>query len=157
MESVDIDVEYLAAPSWDEKMPERLRWLRENDPVHWSEKDQLFVITTFEDVAYVSKNQQLFTSGEGVRPAMDTKVGLIDEGEPRHGQLRKLINRGFTPRMVKKLEVVFREITTEAIDAVASEGECDSDSGSESERKTESASASTSASASASESERGRE
>ena len=125
MESVDIDVEYLAAPSWDEKMPERLRWLRENDPVHWSEKDQLFVITTFEDVAYVSKNQQLFTSGEGVRPAMDTKVGLIDEGEPRHGQLRKLINRGFTPRMVKKLEVVFREITTEAIDAVASEGECD--------------------------------
>jgi cytochrome P450 family 142 subfamily A polypeptide 1 len=53
------------------------------------------------------------------------KIGLIDEGEPRHGSLRGLINKGFTPRMVKKLEVVFREITREALDAVASQGECD--------------------------------
>ena len=52
-------------------------------------------------------------------PHMATKLGLIDEGEPRHGKLRNLINRGFSPRMVKKLEIVFREITTEAIDAVA--------------------------------------
>ena len=111
---MDLDIEFLAAASWDDQMPERMRWLRENDPVHWSEKDQLWVISTFEDVSYVSKHQELFTSGQGVRPAMDTKLGLIDEAEPRHGQLRKLINRGFTPRMVKKLEVAFREITKEA-------------------------------------------
>ena len=119
------NIEFLAAESWDDQMPERMRWLRENEPIHWSEKDQLWVVSTFEDVSYVSKHQELFTSALGVRPAMDTKLGLIDEDEPRHGQLRKLINRGFTPRMVKKLEVVFREITQEAIDAVASEGECD--------------------------------
>ncbi len=122
---MDLDIEFLAAASWDDQMPERMRWLRENDPVHWSEKDQLWVISTFEDVSYVSKHQELFTSGQGVRPAMDTKLGLIDEAEPRHGQLRKLINRGFTPRMVKKLEVAFREITKEAIDAVADKGACD--------------------------------
>jgi cytochrome P450 family 142 subfamily A polypeptide 1 len=76
-------------------------------------------------VSYVSKHQELFTSEHGVRPRNPAKLGLIDEGEPRHGQLRNLINRGFTPRMVKKLEGVFREITTEAIDKVASRGECD--------------------------------
>jgi cytochrome P450 len=39
--------------------------------------------------------------------------------------LRKLINKGFTPRRVDKLEVVFREITTRAIDVIADAGECD--------------------------------
>ncbi len=122
---MDMETEFLAAPSWDETMPERMRWLRENDPVHWSAKDGLWVVSRYADVSYVSKHQELFTSAQGVRPGNDTKLGLIDEGEPRHGQLRKLINKGFTPRMVKKLEVAFREIVTEAIDAVANRGECD--------------------------------
>ena len=38
---------------------------------------------------------------------------LLDEDEPRHTGLRSLINRGFTPRMVKKLEETFLRITTE--------------------------------------------
>jgi cytochrome P450 family 142 subfamily A polypeptide 1 len=122
---MDIDVEYLASNSWDERMPERMRWLRENDPVHWSEKDGLWILSKFEDIAAVSKNQELFTSAEGVRPGNPTKIGLIDEGEPRHGELRKLINRGFTPRMVKKLAIVFRELTRECIDAIAPLGEAD--------------------------------
>jgi cytochrome P450 family 142 subfamily A polypeptide 1 len=76
-------------------------------------------------VAFASKHQELFTSTYGVRPGMATKIGLIDEGEPRHAALRKLINKGFTPRMVKKWELIFREIVTETIDAFASRGECD--------------------------------
>jgi cytochrome P450 family 142 subfamily A polypeptide 1 len=123
--TVDVDVAYLSSDSWDESMPARFSWLQKNDPVYWSEKDQLFVVTRFEDVVYVSKNQQLFTSTEGVRPGNPVKLGLIDEAEPRHGQLRRLINRGFTPRMVKKLETVFRGLATDAIDAVAKRGECD--------------------------------
>ena len=103
----------------------RLRWLQDNAPVYWSEKDQLWIVTRFEDITYVSKNQPIFTSDQGVRPALDSRLGLIDEPEPRHGQLRGLINRGFTPRMVKKLEIKFLEITTEALDAVASREECD--------------------------------
>ena len=122
---MNIDVSYVASESWDEAMPERLRSLRENEPVFWSEKDQLWILTRFEDVQAVSKNQDVFTSAEGVRPSNPVKIGLIDEGEPRHGKLRSLINRGFTPRMVKILEKKFLEITTEAIDAVAKKGECD--------------------------------
>jgi cytochrome P450 family 142 subfamily A polypeptide 1 len=122
---MDLKIEFLASQNWDENMEERLAWLRENEPVYWSDKDQLWVLTSFEDVSYVSKHQELFTSAAGVRPGNPAKLGLIDEDEPRHTDLRKLINKGFSPRMVKKLESVFRDITTEAIDAVAKDGECD--------------------------------
>jgi len=111
--------------TWDEPMWEQLRWLRENDPVHWSEADGLWVATRFEEVSYVSKNHELFCSGQGVLPVGDMKLGLIDEDEPRHTELRRLINKGFTPRMVKKLEGVFESIVKETIDAVATRGECD--------------------------------
>jgi cytochrome P450 family 142 subfamily A polypeptide 1 len=122
---IDVDVEYLSAASWDSRMPDRLRWLRENDPVHWSEKDGLWLVTRFADVAWVSKHQEIFTSAAGVRPGNRVKIGLIDEDEPRHGQLRALMNRGFTPRTTKQLEQVFRRLTTRAVDAIARRSECD--------------------------------
>jgi cytochrome P450 family 142 subfamily A polypeptide 1 len=121
----DVDVAYLDAASWDADMRERFSWLRENDPVRWSEADQLWLITKFEDVVAVSKDQSTFTSAHGVRPGNPAKLSLIDEGEPRHGELRSLINRGFTPRMVSNWESVFRGITKESIDAIARIGECD--------------------------------
>ena len=122
---MDANVDFTSADSWDEKMPARLKWLRDNDPVHWSEKSSLWVLSRFEDVSFVSKHQERFTSNHGVLPTNPAKIGLIDEGEPHHADLRKLINRGFTPRMVKKLELVFRDIVTETIDAFAKKGECD--------------------------------
>jgi len=122
---IDVNVDFLDAQVWDETMRDRMRWLRENDPVHWSERSRLWVITKFEDVSYVSKNPQIFCSGGGVRPGSAVKLPLIDEDEPRHTRLRRLINRGFTPRMVKKLEAAFREIATDTIDRIATRGECD--------------------------------
>ena len=61
---MDTNISYLDAANWDDSIWERLDWLRDNEPVYWSEKDQVFVVTRFEDVSYVSKNQQLFTSGQ---------------------------------------------------------------------------------------------
>ena len=123
---MNVDVAYLSSKNWvEEEMYERMRWLRENDPIRWSEEDNLWLISRYDDVVYCSKHQDLFTSGQGVRPGLAAKIGLIDEEEPRHGELRGLINRGFTPRMVKKLEEIFLKITTQAIDSVAKQGECD--------------------------------
>ncbi|HPG24325.1 MAG TPA: cytochrome P450 [Myxococcota bacterium] len=122
----DVDVDFAQASSWDERMPERTRWLRENAPVFWSKKTRAFIVTRYADVVHVSKNSDLFCSGQGVLPGrMDAKIGMIDEDEPRHGEIRGLINRGFTPRMVRKWEEIFRQITHEAIDAIAEKGECD--------------------------------
>ncbi len=122
---LDSNISYLDSKSWDDSILDHMRWLRENDPVRWSEPDDLWLISKFEDVSYVSKHQEIFTSAEGVRPRIPNRIGLLDEGEPHHGHLRHLINRGFTPRMVKKLESTFREIVTESLDAVAKRGECD--------------------------------
>jgi cytochrome P450 family 142 subfamily A polypeptide 1 len=123
---MEIDVDFSQARHWNEEMPERMRWLRQNEPVFWSEATQAFIISRFEDVVHVSKNHKIFCSGEGVIPGTHkVKIGLIDEDEPRHTEMRSLINRGFTPRMVKMWEDVFKEITDEALDAIASKGECD--------------------------------
>ena len=121
----DSNISYLDSKSWDDSILDHMRWLRENDPVRWSEPDDLWLISKFEDVSYISKHQEIFTSAEGVRPRIPNRIGLLDEAEPRHGNLRHLINRGFTPRMVKQLESTFREIVAESLDRVAQRGECD--------------------------------
>ena len=125
-ETVDLDYSQASAFEPAAKIQERMRWLRANAPIYWSEKTEAFIISRFEDVTHVSKNNQIFCSGEGVLPGkISAKIGMIDEDEPRHGEMRGLINRGFTPRMVRHWEGVFKRITDEAIDRVAAKGECD--------------------------------
>ena len=123
---MEIDVDFSQSTSWNHEMADRMRWLRENEPIFWSEKTQSFIISRFEDVVFVSKNNDVFCSGEGVLPgAFVPKIGFIDEDEPRHGEMRGLINRGFTPRMVRKWEEIFQQITDEILDEIAPKGECD--------------------------------
>ena len=122
---MNVDCDFTAPESWGASMPERLAWMRQHEPLYWSDKTQLWVAAGFEEVSYVAKHQELFTSTQGVRPKTDTIIGFIDEPEPRHGMLRGLINKGFTPRMVGALEEKFLEITSEAIDRIADRGECD--------------------------------
>jgi cytochrome P450 len=123
---MDVDCNFASADPWTgDAMLERLTWLRENEPIYWSEQAGIWIITRYRDVELISKNQEVFTSAQGVRPGTDTVIGLIDEDEPRHGHLRTLINKGFTPRMVRILEEKFRSITTDAIDSIADKSECD--------------------------------
>jgi cytochrome P450 family 142 subfamily A polypeptide 1 len=123
---MEIDVDFAQSAGWNHEMPERMRWMRENEPVFWSEKTNSFIISRFHDVVYVSKHSELFCSGQGVLPDPTiTNIGMIDEDEPRHGEMRGLINRGFTPRMVKKWQEIFQTITNETLDEIAPKGECD--------------------------------
>jgi len=125
-DETNIDVDFSHSSAWDETIHDRTRWLRENAPVFWSEKTNAWIVTTFADVVHVSKNNDIFCSGQGVLPGEhEVKIGMIDEDEPRHGEMRGLINRGFTPRMVRQWEEVFQQITDEALDAIADKGECD--------------------------------
>ena len=45
--------------------------------------------------------------------------------EPRHGQLRNLINRGFKPRTVARSRRAFAQFTIETIEKIARQGHCD--------------------------------
>lgn len=100
-------------------------WLREHDPVHWDDRNQLWVISRFADVMKVSLNADVFCSGQGVRPGNSYDLSLIGLDEPRHLQQRRLINRGFTPRAIRAMEGHLREIVRETLDKVATRGECD--------------------------------
>src|SRR5262245_60964638 len=98
--------------------------LRREDPVHWDEKNQVWVLSRYSDVVTVSKNPQVFCNRFGVTRE-DTPISIVTMDDPRHSQLRRLISRGFTPRMVATIERRIEEVTTASIDAIAEEGRCD--------------------------------
>ena len=100
-------------------------WLRQNAPLYCDEKNQLWIASKYKDVEHVSRNPQLFCSGQGVMPDSDAPISIITMDDPRHAQLRALISRGFTPRMVRNLESRIGDIVTASIDAVAQRGSCD--------------------------------
>jgi cytochrome P450 len=58
-------------------------------------------------------------------PASGAGKMLITIDPPQHGRLRRLVNKGFTPRMVAQLEPSVRAITTSILDEVAPRGACD--------------------------------
>lgn len=119
------DIDILDAKNWGPGAYERFRWLRQNDPVHWDAKNAIWAVSKHADVVYASKHHEIFCSGEGTRPNMPTKLSIVDMDEPRHGQLRNLINQGFKPRRVGEITDRFRAFTIETLDKLASKGECD--------------------------------
>ncbi len=100
-------------------------WLRHNAPVYRDEKNSLWVVSKYDDVAYVSKNPKLFCSRFGVTADADVQISIVTMDDPRHSKLRSIVSRGFTPRMVAMLEPRMRQIVRECIDSIADRGSCD--------------------------------
>ena len=100
-------------------------WLRDNDPVHWDEKNQLWVVSRFDDVVAVSIHSEIFCSGRGIRPDPSVDLSLIGYDGHKHLEQRRLINKGFTPRAVRALETHIRALADEALDKLAGRTECD--------------------------------
>jgi cytochrome P450 len=100
------------------------RELRATTPVVWNDVTKFWALTKYEDIRFVSSNPASFTSTKGITipdPAMPEPVqegNLIFTDPPRHRQLRKLINSGFTRRQVTLLEPKVREIVKGILDGV---------------------------------------
>jgi cytochrome P450 len=100
------------------------RELRATSPVHWNDVTNFWALLKYEDIRYVSTNPALFSSTKGVTipdPEMANPVqegSLIFTDPPRHRQLRKLINSGFTRRQVSILEPKVREIVRGILDRI---------------------------------------
>jgi cytochrome P450 family 142 subfamily A polypeptide 1 len=101
------------------------RWLREHAPVYRDEASALWVCSRYDDVVRISKDTATFSSAGGVLMDSDQQVSLVTTDAPRHTRLRKLVSRGFTPRMVARYDARIREIMCELLDAVAPRGSCD--------------------------------
>lgn len=100
------------------------RELRNSTPVVWNDVTNFWALTKYEDIRQVSGHPLTFTSTRGISipdPAMPSPVqegNLIFTDPPRHRQLRKLINSGFTRRQVTLLEPKVREIVKGILDDV---------------------------------------
>ncbi len=92
------------------------RELRATAPVCWNDVTNFWALLKYEDIRFVSSSPALFTSTKGITipdPHLPNPVqegNLIFTDPPRHRQLRKLINAGFTRRRVAVLEPKIREI-----------------------------------------------
>jgi cytochrome P450 family 142 subfamily A polypeptide 1 len=104
---------------------EGYRWLRNNAPVWWDAANELWVISKHEDVSHISRHQELYSAAQGVRPKVASPMSIISMDDPEHTRQRRLINKGFTPRVVRQLTDHIRELTNQIIDDIAERGECD--------------------------------
>jgi cholest-4-en-3-one 26-monooxygenase len=102
---------------------EAYRWLRANDPVHWSEEGQIWVCSRHAEVNHVSRRADLYSTKHGVRPRNPVPLSILTMDDPEHFEQRSLISRGFTPRQVKRLQPHVKEITQEIIDEIKARGE----------------------------------
>ena len=134
----------------NEQAHDLLRILRHEDPVHWNpggEKSNGFwSLTRYDDVLFVSRNPEMFISskgiaGPGLRPEALAELAATDPGTaaqssggnasiitmdpPRHVKMRRLVNKGFTPRAVNAMEPEIRRITNEILDTIAGKDSCD--------------------------------
>ena len=94
--------------------------LRDERPLSWHppiegallpvEIDGVWAVTRHEDISYVSKNPELFCSGQGVMieavpdDILDAAQSFLAMDAPQHSTLRRLISSVFTPRQVAKIQ-----------------------------------------------------
>jgi cytochrome P450 len=90
-----------------------------------------WALTRHADILHASRNPKLFCSGRGTQigdqpEAFSEAFGsMINMDDPRHGRMRRIVSRGFTPRMLKRLEAGVQRCAREIVDAVIEKGECD--------------------------------
>ena len=114
--------------------------LRADRPVSFHEEAEFpgipkgpgfWALTRHADVVRVSRDSETFISGQGSNigdlplPLLEFFGSMINMDPPRHTKLRKLVNRGFTPRVVSSLEASVVATARRIVDAVAPKGGCD--------------------------------
>jgi cytochrome P450 len=83
------------------------------------------------EILEVSRNPDVYRSGSGTNipdlpEAFNDFFGsMINMDDPRHGRLRRIVSRGFTPRALGRLESDVERRARQTIDRVIDRGACD--------------------------------
>ncbi|MEX0783704.1 MAG: cytochrome P450 [Dehalococcoidia bacterium] len=120
---------------------EAFKWLRKNDPISWNPGNEqikgYWSLVRYADVLHVSRHPEIFSSERGIvmfeprnedeqtAAAAGNGKMLITMDPPRHVKLRRLVNKGFTPRAVNAMEPHIRQITNQLLDDIAKQGKTD--------------------------------
>jgi cholest-4-en-3-one 26-monooxygenase len=112
-----------------------LRRLRKEDPVHFNPEPGgagFWAVTKYADVVAISKDPKTFSSARGATNIWDlpkehlstVQMLMVNMDPPRHSKFRRLVSRGFTPRMISRLEPFIREAAIRSIENVSKLVEC---------------------------------
>ena len=111
--------------------------LRREAPVYWHPEPDggpgFWCVTRYDDVVAVNRDNQTFSSARAAvfiwdLPPEDLeqqRLMMLNMDPPMHTRYRRLVNKGFTPRMIDELEQTIRRRTRAILDRVAPRGECD--------------------------------
>jgi cholest-4-en-3-one 26-monooxygenase len=113
-----------------------LAHLRRHDPVHWQDEPGgpgFWAITRYEDCVTVNRDYERFSSAaQGTMPfelgadeVAQQALMMLNMDPPLHTRYRRLVNKGFTPRMVRDLEESIHRAADSIIDEVIEKGEAD--------------------------------
>ena len=110
--------------------------LREEDPVHWNAPYELWVITRHEDLVWLTRHHELFSSAvfkndpRPPYPAIDeSDLGLyayvrnyqgdqfIQHDRPEHLEMRRVVHGYFTPKSMEAWRPFVQKAVKELLDA----------------------------------------
>lgn len=126
--------EYQADP------PESLRWSRDDEPVFFSPELGYWVVTRYEDVKAVFRDNILFSPSialEKITPVCEEATAvlakydygmdrtLVNEDEPAHMPRRRALLEPFTPKQLAHHEPMVRRLTREYVDRFVDAGKAD--------------------------------
>ena len=111
-------------------------FLRGNAPVWWHEESEgpgFWCVTKYDDCVNVNRDYEHFSSARRAALLWDMpeeqleqqRLMMLNMDPPLHTRYRRLVNKGFTPKMVNQLEHKINEATDDIIDAVIEKGEAD--------------------------------
>ena len=95
-------------------------------PVWWAEDVKGWVVSRYDDVRWVLKDAETFSSqsmGEMQEQAM--ALPLLTDDPPRHTQLRSIVNKAFTSRAIRDMESDVEELVQELLDTIDDDGPVD--------------------------------
>ncbi len=95
--------------------------------------EHFWALTLHEDVVEAGRDWETFSSQRGsvhlMRHESEDELSafrtIIDTDPPAHTRLRRIVNRGFTPRAVAAIEEHYRIVAREIIDAAIERGTVD--------------------------------
>ena len=118
--------------------------LRELDPVHWNDRYQLWVVTRYQDIVWMIRHHELFSSAvirndprppyPPVDPADLGLVGyvrqfradqLVEHDRPQHLAMRQVVHGYFTPRTMESWRPFVRQAVAELLDEAEARGRMD--------------------------------
>jgi cytochrome P450 len=104
------------------------RYLRHNDPVHWTEEFDggrgFWSLTKYDDVLLASRSTDIYSSRFGIRledmdeEETEARRTMMEMDSPDHTKLRRLVSRPFAPRSVAEYEESVRGLVVEILDSL---------------------------------------